>query len=194
MTRLGWTILAIILLVGAAFASMLSFGPGRPSAPRPQSAPRPAASAAEAVLAVPVQGYPRGAIRDSWGEARDGGTRAHHGTDLLAPGGTPVVAVAAGTIEKLFQSGQGGTTLYQRSRDGRWIYYYAHLAGYAAGVREGMAVRPGELLAFVGDTGDAGPGNYHLHFGLQRMRAGERWWQGEDVNPYPLLAGAPAAR
>ena len=112
----------------------------------------------------------------------------------MAPGGTPVLAAAPGRIEKLFQSRLGGTTLYVRSPDGAWTYYYAHLAGYAEGVREGMAVRAGDRLGYVGDTGDAGPGNYHLHFGLTRMAPGERWWQGRDVNPYPMLAGKASGR
>ena len=194
MTRLGWAILSLILLAVAAFGSVLSFGPGR-QAPAPRPSPSPAALAAPAgSLTVPVEGYARSAVADSWGDARGGGARAHHGTDIVAPAGARVVAAAPGTVEKLFESRLGGTTLYVRSPDGRWIYYYAHLAGYVPGVREGLKVRAGQPLAFVGDTGDAGPGNYHLHFGLQRMRPGERWWQGEDVNLYPLLAGNAVAR
>ncbi|MEG8021964.1 M23 family metallopeptidase [Sphingomonas aerolata] len=97
-------------------------------------------------------------------------------------------------IEKLFQSALGGITVYVRSPDRRWTYYYAHLAGYAPGVREGMAVAAGDRLGYVGDTGDAGAGNYHLHFGVSRMQPGQRWWQGEEVNPYPLLARARPSR
>ena len=195
MTRLGWAILAVILVVAVAFGSMLSFGPGRRAGSPPRAAPtRATADDLPGALTVPVSGVTRSAIRDSWGEARNGGARAHHGTDIPAPAGAPVVAAGAGTIEKLFQSRLGGTTLYVRSADGRWIHYYAHLAGYAPGLHEGQRVGAGDLLAFVGDTGDAGAGNYHLHFGLQRMRPGERWWQGEDVDPYPLLAGAAPAR
>jgi peptidoglycan LD-endopeptidase LytH len=195
MTRLGWLILAIIVIAAVAFGSMLSFGPGRPA-----SAPRRAAPSAPAIadesdgLIVPVEGVARSALRDSWGDDRAGGTRAHHGVDIPAPAGSRVVAAGAGTVEKLFQSRLGGTTLYVRSADGRWTHYYAHLAGYAPGVREGSKVRAGDLLGFVGDTGDAGPGNYHLHFGLQRMRPGERWWRGEEVNPYPQLAGTAPYR
>ena len=120
--------------------------------------------------------------------------RGHHGIDIMAPGGTPVVAAAAGTIEKLFQSRLGGTTLYVRSPDRHWIYYYAHLSGYAPGLHEGQRVKAGERVAFVGDTGDAGPGNYHLHFGMQRTRSAERWYEGEDVDPFPMLARARAGR
>ena len=194
MTRLGWAILAIILVAAALFASMLSFGPAerRPS-PTPTPSGGPVRSEPSA-LVVPVAGIPRGALRDSWGDAREGGARAHHGLDIIAPGGTRVVAAAAGTVEKLFESARGGTTLYVRTRDGRWIHYYAHLSGYAPGMREGLAVRAGQWIGTVGDTGDAAPGNHHLHFGVQRMAAGERWWEGEDVNPYPLLAGTAPDR
>ncbi len=194
MTRLGWAILAVIVLTVAGFLSMTTFVGGHPGQPR-ASASKPARVAqppTPGYLAVPVQGYPRDAIHGNWGGARGGGMRSHHGTDIIAPAGTTVVAVAPGRIEKLFDSELGGTTLYLRSRDRRWIYYYAHLAGYAPGVVEGRAVGAGTPLGYVGDTGDAGPGNYHLHFGMQRMQPGERWYQGEDVDPYPMLAAGGA--
>jgi len=196
MTRLGWGILIGIVLVVGAFVSMTSFGGGARHAaietPLPQiptdTTVAPLASGSRHGLVVPVQGYPRAKIVDTWGDPRGGGTRQHHGTDIMAAANTPVVAVAPGTVEKLFESRLGGTTLYLRSADRRWIYYYAHLAGYAPGVVEGMRVGAGQVMGFVGDTGDAGPGNYHLHFGMQRMQPAERWYQGEDVNPYPMLA------
>ncbi len=194
MTRLGWAILGVIVLTVAGFLSMTTFG-GRQSGQPRASTSKPASvaqSSAPGYLAVPVQNYPRGAIRDNWGDPRGDGMRAHHGTDIMAPPGATVVAVAPGRVEKLFDSKLGGTTLYLRSRDRRWIYYYAHLAGYAPGVVEGMAVATGAPLGYVGDTGDAGPGNYHLHFGMQRMRPDERWYQGEDVDPYPMLAAGGA--
>jgi murein DD-endopeptidase MepM/ murein hydrolase activator NlpD len=195
MTRLGWAILAIILVAAALFASMLSFGPGERRVPVPApSMQEPVAPAERLGLVVPVAGIPRGALRDSWGDPREGGARAHHGLDILAPADTRVVAAAAGRVEKLFESERGGTTLYVRTHDRRWIHYYAHLAGYAPGMREGVAVKAGQWIANVGDTGDAAPGNYHLHFGVQRMRPEERWWQGQDVNPYPLLAGTAPER
>lgn len=199
MTRLGAVILLLIVLAGVGFASMLSFGPA-PVTTRPAASPagQPAGgekkTGAEQGLSVPVVGVARAALRDSWGDAREGGARGHHGTDIMARAGTPVIAVADGWIEKLFESGRGGTTLYQRSADRRWTYYYAHLAGYAPGVREGMRVRAGQVLGYVGDTGDAGAGNYHLHFGVTRMHGGDRWWQGDNVNPYPLLARSRSER
>ena len=145
-------------------------------------------------LAVPIAGVPRAAIHDSWGDPRDNGLRAHHGTDLMAAAKTPVLAAAPGKVEKLWVSAAGGTTLYVRSPDRRWTYYYAHLAGYAPGLREGQQVRVGEVLGYVGDTGNAGSGNFHLHFGLTRTTPEQRWYQGEDVDPYPYLAGKPLPR
>lgn len=200
MTRTFWIILGLIVVIGGGFASMLSFGGGgerRTMAVETPSAGatyHPAESEAPGGLAVPVLGVQRAAISDSWNDARGGGTRDHHGTDIMAAGGTPVVAAAPGRVEKLFQSALGGVTLYVRSQDRRWTYYYAHLAGYAAGIREGMMVKAGDRLGYVGDTGDAGAGNYHLHFGVSRMQPGQRWWQGEEVNPYPLLAGTRPSR
>lgn len=206
MTRVGWIFLGVVALVAAAFVSMTSFGGPGPASVAAGGLPPPSRlrravqrfedyvrPAAAPALLVPVAGVDRGAIQDSWGQARSEG-RQHHGTDIPAPAGTPVLAAADGTIEKLFASRLGGTTLYERSPDRRWTYYYAHLAGYAPGVQEGRPVRAGQPIGFVGDTGDAGAGNYHLHFGLTRTTPDQRWYQGEDVNAYPLLAGGAAAR
>ncbi len=193
MTRLGWAILVLILLVAGAFASMLSFGPS----PAPVPTPRVSAPAVEVVakgLRVPVRGASMAALRDNWGEARAGGSREHHAIDIMAATGTPVLATAPGTIEKLFDSHDGGHTIYQRSTDGGTVYYYAHLAGYRPGLHEGQAVRGGEAIGFVGATGNADPGAPHLHFEIKRMAPGERWWQGTNVNPYPLLAEPDANR
>ena len=210
MNRVGWTILALVLLAAAAFVSMTRFG-GPPPATGEQRGPKVVDHLEQVVrarlarwrgggsasspgsLAVPVQGVTRAALTDTWGQARSEG-REHHGTDIPAPGGTPVLAAADGTVEKLFHSERGGTTVYERSVDGRWIFYYAHLSGYAPGLHEGQRVRAGEPIAAVGDTGDAGPGNSHLHFGLTRMTPGQRWYEGENVNPYPILAAGPSAR
>ncbi len=181
-------------MMGAALASMVRIGGSSEGAsPTVVSEAAPPAGPTSR-LVIPVVGAKPRDILDTWGQARGGGARGHQGTDIMAPGGTPVVAAAAGKIEKLFVSRAGGTTLYIRSTDGELSYYYAHLAGYAPGIGEGLAVRAGEQIGYVGDTGNSGAGNYHLHFAIARMRPGERWWQGEPINPYPLLAGARAAR
>jgi len=139
-------------------------------------------------LKVPVAGVAPAALKDTWGQARDGGLRAHTGLDIPATHGTPVVAAAPGTVEKLFNSRFGGTAAYVRSPDRRFTYYYAHLSAYADGLAEGSAVRAGQVIGYVGDTGNAGPGNDHLHFGITRNRPSDRWWQGREINPYPVLA------
>uniref|UniRef100_UPI0032AFEE65 M23 family metallopeptidase n=1 Tax=Sphingomonas sp. AR_OL41 TaxID=3042729 RepID=UPI0032AFEE65 len=152
----------------------------------------PAGGGAE--LAMPIAGLAPAALVDSWGEPRENGLRAHHGIDIMAPQMTPVRAAAAGTIEKLFESKAGGTTIYLRTAPRDWTLYYAHLAGYASGLHEGQAVQVGDVIGYVGDTGDAGPGNYHLHFGMTRTTPEQQWHQGEDVDPYPYLARSQPLR
>ena len=145
-------------------------------------------------LAIPVQGVKPAQLVDTYTQARAGGARTHDAIDIMAPEGTPVVAAADGTVEKLFLSqGGGGITVYVRSPDSRWIYYYAHLQGYAPGLAEGQQVKRGQLLGRVGHTGNANPGGPHLHFAINRMQPGEKWYQGSPINPYPLLAGRRAS-
>lgn len=138
-------------------------------------------------LVVPVEGVRREQLTDTWGQSRADGARAHEAIDIMARRGTPVLAAAAGTVEKLFVSVRGGTTIYVRSPDRRTIYYYAHLDGYARGLAERQQVRAGQVIAFVGSTGDASPDAPHLHFGMSTARPDEGWWQGQAINPYPLL-------
>ncbi|MEO5866256.1 MAG: M23 family metallopeptidase [Sphingomonas sp.] len=156
--------------------------------------PAPPATMVGDMLGIPIAGIGRAALQDSWGDPRDNGLRAHHGTDIVVPSMTPVIAAAPGKVEKLFNSAKGGITLYVRSPQRDWTYYYAHLAGYAPGLHEGQTVRAGDRLAYVGDTGDAGPGNYHLHFGLTRTARDQHWYEGTDVDPYPYLAGKQPLR
>ncbi|MBC7929876.1 MAG: M23 family metallopeptidase, partial [Rubrivivax sp.] len=103
--------------------------------------------------------------------------------------GTPVLAATDGTVVKLFQSDKGGITLYQRGTDGKTIYYYAHLSAYADGLAENTLARRGDVLGYVGDTGNATPGNYHLHFAVWITADPKRYWDGANLNPYPLLTG-----
>jgi murein DD-endopeptidase MepM/ murein hydrolase activator NlpD len=144
-------------------------------------------------LAIPVAGIKAGQLSDTYTQARAGGARRHDAIDIMAPEGTPVVAAADGTVEKLFNSAQGGLTLYVRSPDRRWSYYYAHLQGYAPGLKEGQQVKRGQLLGRVGHTGNANPAGPHLHFAINQMQPGEKWWSGAPINPYPLLAGKKAS-
>ena len=145
-------------------------------------------------LAIPVAGIKAPQLSDTFTQARAGGARAHDAIDIMAPRGTPVVAAAPGRVEKLFNSqGGGGITVYVRSADNRWIYYYAHLDRYAPGLAEGQVIRRGTPLGTVGSTGNANPAGPHLHFAIHRMAPGEKWYQGSAINPYPLLAGKKAS-
>jgi murein DD-endopeptidase MepM/ murein hydrolase activator NlpD len=142
-------------------------------------------------LAIPVAGITPTDLRDTYKQARAGGARVHDAIDIMAPEGTPVVAAAPGRVEKLFFSkGGGGITVYIRSPDNRYVFYYAHLRDYAPGLREGLVVKQGDRIGTVGVTGNANPAGPHLHFAIHRMAAGEKWHQGTAVNPYPLLAGS----
>jgi murein DD-endopeptidase MepM/ murein hydrolase activator NlpD len=146
-------------------------------------------------LAIPVAGVKPNELVDTFTAARAGGARRHDAIDIMAAQGRVVIAAAPGTVEKLYNSvGKGGITAYIRSDDQLWTYYYAHLSAYAPGLREGQRMRRGDAVGFVGYTGDASPDAPHLHFAINRMAPGERWWQGTPVNPYPLLAGRPASR
>ncbi|HET9355816.1 MAG TPA: M23 family metallopeptidase [Sphingomicrobium sp.] len=146
-------------------------------------------------LAIPVAGMRAANLVDTFTQARAGGARVHDAIDIIAPEGTPVVAAAPGTVEKLFNSqGGGGITAYVRSPDGNWIYYYAHLQRYAPGLAEGQKVARGSPIGFVGHTGNANPAGPHLHFAIHRMAPGEAWHEGSAINPYPLLAGKPVNR
>lgn len=184
LIALGGLLLAILLLwIGA-----LTLLPDARVATTRTIANDTTLAPSSSVLEMPIAGIAPTALTDSWGDPRDNGLRQHHGTDIMAPSMTPVRAAASGTIEKLFQSKAGGTTIYQRTPQRDWTLYYAHLADYAAGLHEGQAVHTGDVIGFVGDTGDAGAGNYHLHFGLTRTATDQRWYQGEDVDPWPYLA------
>jgi len=141
-------------------------------------------------LAIPVAGIQADDLIDTFTQARAGGARRHDAIDIMAPHGTPVVAAAPGEVDKLFYSdGGGGVTAYVRSPDGRWSYYYAHLQRYAPGLKEGQKVRRGQVIGYVGSTGNANPEGPHLHFAINRMAPDDDWHSGEPINPYPLLAG-----
>ena len=145
-------------------------------------------------LAIPVAGIEVEDLSDTYTQSRAGGARVHNAIDIMAPNGTPVLAAAPGTVEKLFYShGGGGITVYVRSDDKRWSYYYAHLQSYAPGLKEGQRVQRGQLIGRVGSTGNANPGGPHLHFAVNRMEPSWKWHQGEPINPYPLLAGDRAS-
>ncbi|HEX7723202.1 MAG TPA: peptidoglycan DD-metalloendopeptidase family protein [Pyrinomonadaceae bacterium] len=157
-----------------------------PSIPSATNEASSTISGAPPQLIIPVTGVRPDQLRDTFSDARAEG-RVHDAIDIPAPLGTPVVAAADGTIIKLFHSDRGGTTIYQLSSDSRFVFYYAHLDRYADGLAEGHLARQGENIAYVGDTGNAGAGNYHLHFSIALVSDPKKYWQGININPYPLL-------
>lgn len=140
-------------------------------------------------LRMPVQGVAASALRDNFDEPRGGGP--HEALDIAAPRGTPVVSVDEGRVAKLFTSRAGGITVYVLGPQERFVYYYAHLDRYRDGLAEGDQVRKGDVLGYVGTSGNARDVP-HLHFAIARVTDPKRWWAGRPVNPYPLLAGAGA--
>jgi peptidoglycan LD-endopeptidase LytH len=149
---------------------------------------------AEPGLAIPVAGVRTSELKNSYGAARSGG-RAHKGVDIFAPRGTPALAAAEAVVVKRDSSGLGGISLYLRDADGRTVYYYAHLNGYRAGLKEGDLVRRGDVVGYVGSTGNAPENSPHLHFAVYTITDPNRWWRGRDLNPYRLLIDeAPGAR
>jgi murein DD-endopeptidase MepM/ murein hydrolase activator NlpD len=177
---------------GAAAPAVAAPAASASAAPPP---PPPAATGgiATPTLAMPLAGLRPAQLHDSFSEARGGESR-HEALDILAPAGTPVYAVADGHVEKLFTSVRGGLTLYQFEPSGRYAYYYAHLQGYAPNLTEGQALKKGQLIGYVGSTGNADPAAPHLHFAVFELGPERQWWKGTAINPYPLLGGAPPAR
>lgn len=165
-------------------------GPSTASA-LPVPAPEPVESPGGAMV-VPVAGIRPDQLVDTFTQSR-GTTRRHDAIDIMAPAGTPVLAAVDGRVVKLFASKAGGITLYQFDAAERFVYYYAHLQGYAPDIVEGRVLRRGEVLGYVGSTGNANPSGPHLHFAIARLDADKRWHAGTPVNPYPLLSGRPAA-
>jgi murein DD-endopeptidase MepM/ murein hydrolase activator NlpD len=138
-------------------------------------------------LIIPVAGIRPSELTDNFNDRR-GGARPHEALDIMAPRGTPVLAAADGKIVKLFDSKPGGLTLYEFDPGELVAYYYAHLDRYAAGIAEGLQVKQGEVIGYVGSTGNASPNAPHLHFAIFSLGPEKHWWQGTPINPYPLLA------
>ena len=190
LLRLRWQPLAALAAAvlalpapSAAQGPLLAF-----AAPEPIEAPSrdPGDELRARHLLIPVEGITAAQLRDTYNAARSGG-RVHDAIDIHAPRGTPVLAVADGVIRKLHSGERGGNSLYQIDNDGRTRYYYAHLDQYADGIAEGRAVRRGEVIGYVGDTGNAAPGDYHLHFSIAILDNPSRWWSGLNVNPYAVF-------
>jgi len=168
--------------------------PGEPVDALPATAAAPAATGLPGTahaLGMPLPQLRPAQLQDTYADPR-GSSRQHEALDIMAPAGTPVLAVSDGRVEKLFTSDQGGLTVYQFEPSGRYAYYYAHLQRYAPGLAEGKALRRGEVIGYVGSTGNADPAAPHLHFGVFVLGPERQWWKGTPINPYPLLGGQPA--
>ena len=138
-------------------------------------------------LLVPVQGIKSAQLTDTFYQPR-GEQRQHEALDIMAPTGTPVVAVADGKVAKLFHSKPGGLTVYQFDPTEQFAYYYAHLDRYADGIAEGMEVKRGTLIGYVGVTGNSDPNAPHLHFAVVALTPEKQWWKGTPLNPFPLMS------
>ena len=141
-------------------------------------------------LRTPIDGVSVESFKGGFAERR-GSERAHEAVDILSPRNTPVHAVESGTIAKLFFSKAGGITIYQFDPTGRLCYYYAHLERYADGLQEGQAVSQGDVIGYVGTSGNAPPGTPHLHFAVFELDADRHWWQGTPIDPYLLFKDNP---
>ncbi|ATQ78022.1 hypothetical protein CR152_28580 [Massilia violaceinigra] len=146
----------------------------------------PAAVPASGKLMVPVEGIKLSSLRDNFDQPR-GADRHHEALDIMAPKGTKVLAVSDGKLVKLFNSKPGGLTVYQFDPSEKYAYYYAHLDRYAEGVKEGMELKRGDLVGYVGVTGNSDPNAPHLHFAVVELTAEKKWWKGTPINPFPLL-------
>lgn len=164
------------------------------AAPAPVAA-RPAVTVAPAEdgsylewrqLMVPVAGVDPARLSDSFDAPRDGGARVHRAIDIMAPRGTPVLAADEGLVYRVSSNRLGGLTVYLLDEHQRFIYYYAHLDRYRDGLRAGTRLARGEVLGYVGTTGNAPENVPHLHFQAMRFRR-DRYWDGEPVNPRPYL-------
>ena len=152
--------------------------------------PNPVAGAAPSIDA-PLDSLKRSELYDSFNEIHNG--HRHEAIDIMRPRGTPIMAVADGSIRKLFLSAQGGLTIYEFDSSETYCYYYAHLDGYADDLHEGMPVLRGDVIGYVGTSGDASPSAPQLHFAISRIGPDKRWWKGEPIDPYPILLRAVTA-
>ncbi len=179
-TKVALATAAVLSLIGTSSLALA------PRQDRPVEWP---AVMAQRPLWVPVEGVGVNKLRDSFGAPRSGG-RKHMGIDIFAPQGTTVRATAAGTIIGLHLAGNGGISVYQLDASGKYVFYYAHLNGYAPDLTRGMRVEQGRLIGYVGSTGNAEKTSPHLHFEIQQVIAGQPWRRGPAINPYfALMAG-----
>ena len=172
--------LIAVLAVGAVFALAWKAA----EIPTPAPIRVPVVTAIDAIT-IPVAGIERHQLHDTFFDARTG--HRHDALDIMARRGTPVLAAVDGTIRKLFTSRAGGLTIYEFDGAEKMSYYYAHLDHYASGLREGDKVKRGDVIGYVGSTGNAPANAPHLHFAMTVLPATKQWWKGEAIDPYPIL-------
>ena len=150
--------------------------------------------ALSAELMIPLPGVQASELRDTFNEMRGGGTRKHEALDILAPRGTPVLSASAGRVLRLHNSKDGGLMVYAADASDRFVLMYAHLDHYADGLADGLPLRQGQIIGYVGTTGNAPPNTPHLHFAIAHPKDVKLWWTGEAIDPRPLLQRSAAAK
>jgi peptidoglycan LD-endopeptidase LytH len=166
-----FSIAAWLLAAASAWFAYEHFGEQAKAVYRVSTTPAPAA------LPMPVVGVAPGALHDSWHAQRSGG-RKHEGIDIFARRGTPVVSPVSGIVTSVGQDRLGGN-IVRVMGPGRQVHYFAHLDRIAP-IRRWDLVSAGDVLGYVGNTGNARGGSPHLHYGIYTAAAGA-------INPYPLL-------
>lgn len=182
----------VTFLIGCVFgatAVLMVTAKGAPVRAESRGGLRPPVDGRTPSLLIPVQGVQAESIKSNFAERRGGG-RMHEAIDIRATRGTPVLAVADGTIRKLFTSAAGGLTIYHYDLAESTCYYYAHLDRYAEILREGQRVSRGDVIGYVGTSGNAPPDTPHLHFAIMMLTPTREWWKGSPVDPYPYLTSA----
>ena len=182
-----------VLLYLTETQRIVSASPARPVAGLPGSRVASPPVSNEPLI-IPVQGVTIDHLKSGFDESRGGGFRVHHALDILAPRGTPVLAAVAGTIRKLFVSAAGGITIYEFDQAQEKCYYYAHLDRYTNLLHEGQVVAQGDVIGYVGTTGNAPANTPHLHFAIMILPPTKEWWKGEPIDPYPLLLASSTTR
>ncbi len=161
-----------------------------PTAAAPEANAAPPASTPTGALLIPVAGITADQLTDTFNDMRGGGTRRHEAIDIMASRGTPVLAASDGKVAKLFTSVPGGLTIYEFDPTTTYAYYYAHLDHYASDLTDGKQLKRGDVIGYVGSTGDASPDAPHLHFAITQLGPEKQWWKGTAIDPYPLLTAA----
>jgi peptidoglycan LD-endopeptidase LytH len=180
-----------LLLAGVAMTMLMTGRPAAVSPPGEVLRASVVAGGSESIV-IPVAGIAKSALRDDFAAIHSG--HPHHAIDILAPRGTRVLAAVDGTIRKLFESHDGGLTIYEFDLAAERSYFYAHLDAYASNIVEGMRVRQGDVIGYVGTTGNAPPGTPHLHFAITILPPDKAWSKGEAIDPYPILVARGVTR